>query len=34
MSPCLCKLRESKEQSSTIDPTADGWKPEGISNAL
>lgn len=31
-----CKLRESQEQSSTIEPRAEGWKPEGTSirNAL
>lgn len=28
MSSFPCKLRESQEQSSTIDPTAEGWKPE------
>lgn len=36
MSSFPCKLRESQEQSSTIDPTVEGWKPEGtaIPNAL
>lgn len=29
MSSFHCKSRESQEQRSTIDPTAEGWKPEG-----
>lgn len=36
MSSFPCKLRELQEQSSTIDPTAEGWQPGGayIHNAL
>lgn len=29
MSSFPCKLKESQEQSSTIESTSNGWKPEG-----